>query len=75
MTRRTEPPRNMYGRSRPGRLDEAVVSERTGMVLNLGGEGRLIVWRGEVRTRWAGGEAYVDSRFLARHDCRVRFVY
>jgi hypothetical protein len=32
------------------------------------------VWRGEgreVRTKRAGGEAYVDSRCLVRHDCRV----
>jgi hypothetical protein len=30
-TRRRKPPMNTYGRSRPGRLMEAVVSERTGI--------------------------------------------
>jgi hypothetical protein len=40
----------MYGRSRPGRLEAAVVSERTG-ILNLGDEGRLVVWKGEASTK------------------------
>lgn len=64
---------NTYGRSRPGRLEEAMVSERTG-ILNLGGERRLVMWKGEASTKWAGGEAYVDSRSLVRYvvqDCRV----
>jgi hypothetical protein len=64
-TRRREPPMNTYGRSRPRRLEEAIVSERTG-ILNLGGKRRLVVWKGEGSTKWAGGEAYVDSRSLVR---------
>ncbi len=45
-----------YGRSRPGRLEEAIVSERTG-ILNLEGESRFVVWKGGASTMRAGGEA------------------
>jgi len=62
-------PRNTYVRFWPGKPEDSVVSERTGMVCASFGV-RKRRWCGEekgreVRTRRAGGVAYVDSNFRA----------